>query len=117
MATYAVSFDIHYNTTYSERYQSLMAEIHKCSRVWEETTSFCLCETSESLDIFQQRLYMSRFDPGIDKMLVMDVKLNASVVSKYIESTSTLRSGEVTLMGLDRNAKNPSQAHYHVKAK
>jgi hypothetical protein len=92
MATYAVSFDIHYNTTYSERYQSLMAEIHKCSRVWEETTSFCLCETSESLDIFQQRLYMSRFDPGIDKMLVMDVKLNASVARGSIQYPNTLKA-------------------------
>jgi len=94
MATYAVSFNIAYDSSasYSERYDSFMAEVRKSSKVWAETTSFCLCETSEAIEDFELRLYLSKFSPSKDKLLVLDVRYDASIARGKIDYPSTLRS-------------------------
>jgi hypothetical protein len=94
MATYAVSFNIAYDSaaSYSERYGSFMEEIRKCSTVWAETTSFCLCETNETLADFETRLFLSKFSPSRDKMLVMDVRYDSAIARGKIEFPATLRS-------------------------
>lgn len=94
MATYAVSFNIAYDSSvsYSERYESLMDEIRKCPTVWMETTSFCLCETNETLESFQRRLYLSKFSPTKDKMLVIDVRYDNAIAQGKIDYPATLRS-------------------------
>jgi len=91
MHTYAVSFTIHYDTDRQRRYDSLMAEIRKCSRVWEETTSFCLVETSETLDVFERRLYLSHFSPTKDKLLVVSVRYDDAKARGAIKLPATLR--------------------------
>lgn len=92
MATYAVSFDIKYDKTYSDRYSSLMDEIGKCSRVWDETTSFCLCETAETPEAFERKLFLSNFNTITDKMLVMDVRYDDAIARGKIDYPATLRS-------------------------
>ncbi|VVT04749.1 hypothetical protein [Erythrobacter sp. EC-HK427] len=94
MATYAVSFNIHYDTanSYNERYESLMDEIKKCPKFWLETTSFCLCETNETLETFERRLYLSKFSPTKDKMLVLDVRYDDAIARGNIKDQMTLRS-------------------------
>ena len=59
MATYAISFTLESNSTYSTRYTSLMEQIRACATVWTETTSFALVSTNETLDQLEHRLYFS----------------------------------------------------------
>lgn len=81
MPHYAVSYDIHYDDTYSSRYESLVNEINKSpsKSVWGETTSFALVETTESLAVFALRLYLSEFSPSKDKLLVVDHSTSSAV--------------------------------------
>lgn len=69
-----------------------MAEINKCTKVWSETTSFCLCETSETLQAFEIRLFLSKFSPSQDKLLVMDVDYDSAIARGKIDYPATLRS-------------------------
>ena len=91
MNTFAVSFRIEHDAQWSDRYNSFMDAIRK-TKVWDETTSFCLVETSESLRDFQYRLYMSKFSPMKDRMLIIDVRLDNAITSGDIEYPATLRS-------------------------
>jgi hypothetical protein len=92
MSTFALSFNIHYDDTYSDRYGSLMAEVRKCSKIWAETTSFCLVQTAESLTAFESRLYLSKFAPSKDRMLVIDVSFDSAIARGKIDYPSTLGS-------------------------
>ena len=92
MATYAVSFHLKKDSSYETRYGSLMEEIRKSSTVWDETTSFCLVERSESLSVFTSKLYMTDFSPSRDKLLVMSVKEVAASARGDINYPATLRS-------------------------
>ena len=74
MATYAISFEIKSDATYNVRYQSLMRQIHLCSSVWAETTSFALVQSVESLAALELRLFTrSQISHLTDKLLVLNV--------------------------------------------
>jgi hypothetical protein len=95
MTTYAVSFDLKSDTTYDDRYKSLMAEIKKgTQRTWEDTTSFVLVDSAETLSGFESRIYInSSFDASKDKLLVMDVTGNSAIFrgkTTYPHTLSTL---------------------------
>ncbi|MGB6080213.1 MAG: hypothetical protein WBF99_12215 [Xanthobacteraceae bacterium] len=90
MATYAVSFDLKYDDTYSDRYDSFMKKIRESRKIWYETTSFVLVETTFSLSDFEQGLYLTLFSASKDKMLVMDVSWNNAIARGPIEDKKTL---------------------------
>ena len=94
MSTFAVTFDIKFDTAtnWNRRYDSLMAAINKCKRVWKETTSFCLVETTETLDDFERRLFLTDFDGSQDKMLVIDVGYDSCISRGAIKDKALLRA-------------------------
>ncbi len=80
MANYAISFRIADNAGSDARRKSLMEAVRKCTLHWEETTSFCLVFTTETLSELEQRLWASDFNPGLgDKMLVFPVTGDAAI--------------------------------------
>ena len=91
MATYAISFNLHYDSTYSDRYDSLMKAIRSSATVWEETTSFALVESSKSLTIFEIDLYLSKFDATKDILVVIDVTNCAAEARGKIADKTKLR--------------------------
>lgn len=91
MNVFAISFSIKFDTTYGERYDSLMTAIRKCNRLWEETTSFCLVGTNESLTMLEHRLYMTEFSPSRDKLLIIDVGFDRAVARGNISYPATLK--------------------------
>ena len=91
MATYAISFEIKSDSTYSKRYQSLMAQVHKCSIVWTETTSFALVQTPESLEDLELRLFVqSEISHLRDKLLVINVTNIPGIFRGVNEMPATL---------------------------
>lgn len=93
MPHYAVSFEIKSGPGYGDRYSSLIAQIRAVpgKNVWEETTSFALVETTESLEIFADRLYYkSDLNSVIDKLLVMDHFTGKAIVRGPILYPHTL---------------------------
>lgn len=95
MPHYAVSYDIHYDSTYSARYNSLVAEIGKTpgKSVWDETTSFALVETSESLSTFADRLYFrTQFSAATDKLLVIDYATSTAIGRGPFKYPNTLKA-------------------------
>jgi hypothetical protein len=94
MATYAVTFDLKYDTSesYGARYASFMEAIRKCSSVWTATTSFALVQTSEALEDFERRLYLTRFDVTKDQMVVIDVSYDSAISRGAIKEPQKLAS-------------------------
>lgn len=91
MGVYAVSFTLKYDDEYSERYASLMEQIRAKGVVWEETTSFALVETSETMDEFETRLWLrSKFNAAIDAMLVIDVSYCSAICRGDFKQKSKL---------------------------
>ncbi|NVD45838.1 hypothetical protein [Qipengyuania atrilutea] len=91
MPIYAVSFEIKNDASYNDRYQSLMKQIRACEMHWEETTSFVLVKTGESLSDFETRLYvLSQFSHIRDKMLVLQVSGDDGVFRGVNNMPSTL---------------------------
>jgi len=94
MARYAVSFEIHSDSTYTERYRSLINQIFKApgTNIWTETTSFALVETTESLSQFADRLYFSsEILDNKDKLLVIDHRASHALARGPFEYPATLR--------------------------
>jgi hypothetical protein len=84
MPNYAVSFKIASETvgafTYNERYKSLMEQVDKDLLAWDETTSFALVDTGESLSDFADRLYFrSDIFSSTDILLVIDHAKSAAI--------------------------------------
>lgn len=75
MTVYAISIKIDYDSpsSWSERYDSLMAAILKCPKVWSETTSLCVVETPETLEQLETRLWLTKFDSSKDILLVAEI--------------------------------------------
>lgn len=92
LATFAITFSFHYDSTYNDRYSSFMAEVRKCSTVWDETTSFALVETTETLEALESRLYLSQFSPSRDKMLVINVSYDAAIARGALSYKATLQT-------------------------
>ena len=92
MATYAVSFHLKKDSTYNDRYHSLMEEIEKSTVIWAETTSFCLVRSSKTLATFTSSLFLTDFNPLKDKLLVMEVGGVDASARGDIERRADLRS-------------------------
>ena len=92
MATYAISFNLDYNSTYSDRYQSLMEAIRRCPKVWEETTSFALVESAETLEELERRLFLSKYSSATDLLLVIKVSYDDAIARGPIKDKDKLRA-------------------------
>jgi hypothetical protein len=93
---YAISFRIgagtHGGSTYSERYSSFMEQVRKTG-AWEETTSFALIVSDETLDNLVNRFYIhSLFNATADLMIVIDIESGVAVTKGTIEYPHTLGS-------------------------
>jgi hypothetical protein len=93
---YAISFridtDTHGGRTYLERYSSFMDQVRKTS-VWEETTSFALTVSDETLENFVARLYLgSKFNAITDLMVVIDIERGVAVTKGKVSYPATLSS-------------------------
>lgn len=91
---YAISFRIetgtHGGSTYSERYSSFMEQVRKTG-AWEETTSFALTTSTETLEDFVNRLYLrSQFSATADLMIVIDIERGTAVTKGKVEYPATL---------------------------
>lgn len=73
MAVYAVSFEIKYDSTYSERYKSLIDKINEIAtgNVWDETTSFVAFNSNLKIDEVHHALYFGTDLLGDDKLLIL----------------------------------------------
>ncbi len=93
---YAISFEIKSDSTYSDRYQSLMEQISKTPgnpAPWAETTSFVLVRSDEKIDDLAHRLYYSsKLISTKDKLLVVDHVSNVAVARGPIEYPNTLKA-------------------------
>lgn len=92
---YAISFDIHYDNTYTKRYDSLMAAIMATPNgaVWAETTSFVLLRSSEDIGTLADRLYYSSdlLDTK-DMLLVFDHTASACIARGPFKYPALLKS-------------------------
>lgn len=92
MPVHAVSFTLKDDRTRPTRYKSLMEQIRLKGDVWEETTSFALVETTESVTELESRLYLnSDFSHLTDLMIVLDVTGRAGVCRGKNDLPTTLR--------------------------
>ncbi len=93
MPVFTVSFRIHEDSTYQKRYDSFVEQL-KVSRpdYWEETTSFAIVRTAESIDDFCHRLYYkSEIYDSKDMFLVMDVDSKSARARGPIKYPHTLQ--------------------------
>jgi hypothetical protein len=79
MAVFAVSFDLHYDANYQDRYASFMEQVKKGGVWWADTTSFVVVRTAETIDTFCSRIYtQSSFNSTKDLYLVMDTEVKSA---------------------------------------
>ena len=76
MPRYAVTFRIHDDTGYQNRYESFTEQVRKGATYWwAGTTSFYAIQTSEALKVYSDRIYFdSSFDPSRDIFVVVNVE-------------------------------------------
>lgn len=79
MARFAVTFRIHDDSGYSDRYNSFTTEVRKgVAHWWAGTTSFYAIETAETLDAYCRRIWLnSTFDGSKDVYVVVNVETGA----------------------------------------
>jgi hypothetical protein len=76
MSIFAISFRIHEDATYAERYDSLVKGIqgHSRGKYWDETTSFVMIESADSANTIANGIArMSTISPDKDLMLVINL--------------------------------------------
>lgn len=77
MAVFAITFRIETDSTYSERYDSLVEQIRKVAiggLVWDEPTSFSLIESSKtSKDLCDSLYFNSKIIDSKDMVLVVNL--------------------------------------------
>lgn len=91
MATYAISFKLETNSTYSARYTSLMEQIRACESCWTETTSFALVSTAETIDQLEHRLYYKSLVTSTDILVVLNVTGDTATIRGINDYPHTLR--------------------------
>jgi hypothetical protein len=92
---YAISFDIKADSTYSDRYTSLMDQIRKTpdGSVWAETTSFVLLRSSENIETLADRLYFqTKISTSKDMLVVFDHVASACIARGPFEYPTTLKA-------------------------
>lgn len=74
MTIFAISYCFREDAGAAARRESLVREIGRCARIWDETTSFALVETAEPLAALEARLYL---DSGLnaikDRLVVIEL--------------------------------------------
>lgn len=75
MAAYVLSFELHSDSTYTSRYQSLMKRVEEIApgRTWDETTSFVAFSSSMSLEDIHHTLYFDTKLTSQDKYLIINL--------------------------------------------
>lgn len=94
---YAISFRLKNATcggfTYGERLASLIEQIRMTKPSWEETTSFALVKSTETIENFLNRLYLkSNFSAADDLMIVIDIERAVAATKGVVEYPATLTS-------------------------
>ncbi|WP_123906213.1 hypothetical protein [Sphingorhabdus sp. YGSMI21] len=82
MYRYAVSFEIRADATYAARYNSLMEQLKIDTGIypWDETTSFVLVSSTETIEQFADRIYFkSKISSATDIVLVVDHASNIAI--------------------------------------
>jgi hypothetical protein len=90
---YALSFELKTDSTYTQRYNSLMHEIRQTpnAAVWAETTSFVLLRSTEDIATLADRLYFkSLLIASKDMLLVIDHATSACIARGPFEYPATL---------------------------
>jgi hypothetical protein len=81
MAIFAISFRVHEDATYQDRYDSLIEQINKEAKgdsTWEETTSFFIIESSKTSKSLCDDLYhQSKILESKDLLLVVNLTSKA----------------------------------------
>jgi hypothetical protein len=79
MPRYAVTFRIHQDSDYSERYESFTDQVKKGATYWwAGTTSFYAIQSTESLTDFCSRIYVhSKFNAMKDIFVVVNIETGA----------------------------------------
>jgi hypothetical protein len=86
MAVYLVSFDLKYDSGYSDRYTTFMDQVKHGGQWWADTTSFVAVQTDEDIDAFCTRIYVhSGFDGSKDLYLVLDANVKSGRVRGVIK--------------------------------
>jgi hypothetical protein len=82
MPRYAVTFRIHSDSTYSDRYNSFCDKVKEgVTKWWAGTTAFYAIQTTEALDAYCSRIYLySKFDSTKDLFVVVNVETGAGRV-------------------------------------
>lgn len=94
MPSYAVSFELASNSTYGERYRSLMEQLRATPNgfMWPETTSFVLIESTETLSEIADRLYYrTQVSAATDILLVFDPAASTAIARGPIKYPALLR--------------------------
>jgi len=93
MSTFVISYMIKSDSTYASRYSSLVEQIRECSSKWEETTSFAVVSTAETLTALADRLYYkSLIISEKDILLVLDPNTGDAVIRGPVQYPNTLKS-------------------------
>lgn len=91
MAAYILSFEIHSNSTYASRYQSLMKRVEEIApnRTWDETTSFVAFSSSMTLENIHHTLFFDTELTMQDKYLVINLTTH-KYLARHIDYPNTL---------------------------
>ena len=95
MPVFSVSFRIHRDATYQHRYDTFVEQLTSVGvgNYWDETTSYMLVRTHETIGDFCTRIYVhSGFDSSKDVYVVMDVDAKSARARGKIEYPNTLKS-------------------------
>ncbi|OOY20151.1 hypothetical protein BMI86_11900 [Thioclava sp. DLFJ5-1] len=96
MATYLIAFRIGANSTYSDRWDSVVKAIRSEAldgTTWEEMTSFIILKSGRTADDLARSIYInSGFDVFTDKLLVVNSSNNTHATRGRIDYPATLSS-------------------------
>lgn len=96
MATYIIMFRLDYNSTYSDRWDSVVSKVRaeaQFGKTWEEMTSIIILESSKSADELASAIYIrSSFDATTDKLLVVNSANGAYATRSHIDNPASLAS-------------------------
>ena len=94
MATYLITFRLDYNSSYSDRWDSVVKAIRAQAldgRTWEEMTSVIVLESSKTAEALALDIYItSDFNATTDKLLVVNSSNNTHATRGEIDYPATL---------------------------
>jgi hypothetical protein len=93
MAIFCITFRIHEDATYTERYESVVAAIKRCCHgpYWDQPTSFFLFENPSSSQAIAGWIDQnSKFAASKDVLLVTNLSQNGYAVIGNVQNRQTL---------------------------